>query len=402
MVNRLALAPVGAVVLSLLAVGLAPAVAADHHERRATSAIANASWSTRAQWRTGELKGLRVQAGSLVHQAPRLGKLHGRSYQVGSWTSPWSAPGFGLTQLIPTWEAVAEGDSAVTVQVRGQAADGALSSWDSMAEWTLDNPRLPRRSLSSQTDDLARVSVDTWQAATPLTQWQVRVRLYRNAATRPVVRLDRVGAMASALVPRGSTPTSSPGPAAGTVLDVPTFSQMTHSGHYPQWGGGGEAWCSPTSTAMVLAYYGLQPGPFPEITAGHADPQVDHTARLVYDHAYAGTGNWAFNTAYASTLTTGDTYVTRLPDLRAAEDFIGAGVPLVASVAFGRGQLTGAPISASNGHLLVIVGFEADGDVVVNDPAGSGNSAVRRVYDRDEFEDIWVNASGGVVYVINR
>ena len=76
-------------------------------------------------------------------------------------------------------------------------------------------------------------------------------------------------------------------------------------------------------------------------------------------------------------------------------------MPLVASVAFGRNQLTGAPISTSNGHLMVIVGFEADGDVVVNDPAGAGNTAVRRVYDRDEFEDIWINASGGVVYVIN-
>jgi Peptidase_C39 like family len=336
-----------------------------------------------------------------VPKKPRAGKLGGRSYQVGTWTSPWSVPGFALTQLIPTWEAVTVGAAIVKVQVRGQAADGTVTSWDSMAEWTLDNPSLPRHSLGSQTDDLARVNVDTWQAATSLTQWQVRVSLYRSSA-KAVVRLDRVGAMASALVPRGSAPTSIPGPAAGTVLDVPTFSQMTHSGHYPQWGGGGEAWCSPTSTAMVLAYYGLQPGPFVDIASGHADPQVDHTARLVYDHAYDGTGNWAFNTAYASTLTAGDAYVTRLPDLRAAEDFIVAGVPLVASVAFGRNQLTGAPISASNGHLLVIVGFEADGDVVVNDPAGAGNSAVRRVYDRDEFEDVWINASGGVVYVINR
>jgi hypothetical protein len=405
-VRRLALAPVGALVASLLATGAGPAragdPAVDRNDRRATSSIADATWSTGAQWRAGELKGVRVRAGSLVPRKPHTGKLGGSTYQVGTWTSPWSAPGFGLTQLIPTWEAVTEGDSVVKVQVRGQAADGTVSSWDSMAEWTLDNPSRQRRSLGSQTDDLARVSVDTWQAATPLTQWQVRVSLYRNAATKPVVRLDRVGAMASALVPRGSTATSAPGPAAGTVLDVPTFSQMTHSGHYPQWGGGGEAWCSPTSTAMVLAYYGLQPGPFPDITAGHADAQVDHTARLVYDHAYEGTGNWAFNTAYASTLTTGDAYVTRLRDLRAAEDFIAAGVPLVASIAFGRNQLTGAPISASIGHLLVVVGFEADGDVVVNDPAGATNSAVRRVYDRDEFEDIWINASGGVVYVINR
>ncbi|HXH79180.1 peptidase C39 family protein [Nocardioides sp.] len=398
-------ASAGAAVIALLATPLTavgPAAAADPPARRAASSIANASWSTGAQWRSGELQGLRVKAGSLVPKSPRPGRLGGRDYQVGTWTSPWSSPGFALTQLIPSWEAVTEGDSVVKVQVRGQAPDGTLSSWDSMAEWTLDNPALPRRSLGSQSDDLARVSVDTWQAATPLTQWQVRVSLYRNAATRPVVRLDRVGAMSSALVPRGAAPTSTPGPTVGTVLDVPTYSQMTHTGHSPQWGGGGEAWCSPTSIAMVLAYYGLQPGPFTDITTGHADPQVDHTARLVYDHSYDGTGNWAFNTAYASTLTAGDSYVTRLQDLRAAESFIAAGVPLVASVAFGRNQLTGAPITSSNGHLLVIVGFEADGDVVVNDPAGASNGAVRRVYDRDELEDLWLNATGGIVYVINR
>lgn len=400
MVRRLPLAPAFALVASLLIV-VAPAQAGDPSARRAASSIGNAGWSSAAEWQTGTLQGLRVKGDSLVPQKPRKGKLGGRPYQVGTWTSPWSAPGFAFTQLIPTWEAMTTGDAVLKVQVRAQAADGTLSSWDSMAEWSLDNPRRQRRSLGSQIDDLGRVSVDTWQAATPLTQWQVRVRLYRQNS-KSKISLDRIGAMASALVPRGSTPTSIPGPAAGTVLDVPTFSQMTHSGHYPQFGGGGEAWCSPTSTAMVLAYYGLLPGPFTDITAGHADPQVDHTARLVYDHSYDGTGNWAFNTAFASTLTTGDAYVTRLPDLRAAEDYIAAGVPLVASVAFGRNQLTGAPISTSNGHLMVIVGFEADGDVVVNDPAGANNGAVRRVYDRDEFEDIWINASGGVVYVINR
>ena len=43
---------------------------------------------------------------------------------------------------------------------------------------------------------------------------------------------------------------------------MPSYSQMVHSGHYPQWGGGGEAWCSPTSTSMVLAYYGALPKPY--------------------------------------------------------------------------------------------------------------------------------------------
>lgn len=401
MVRRLPPFLAAALVAPLLIAG-APGQAADPQPRRSTSSIANASWSAAAEWQAGTLQGLRIKGDSLVPKKPRKGKLGGRAYQVGTWTSPWSVPGFGFTQLIPTWEAMTTGDSVVKVQVRAQAADGTVSSWDSMAEWSLDNPARQRRSLGSQADDLGRVSVDTWQATTPLSQWQVRVRLYRKNSKAPV-SLDRVGAMASAIAPRGEAPTSLPGPAAGVApLAVPTFSQMTHSGHSPQWGGGGEAWCSPTSTAMVLGYYGLQPGPFTDVASGHTDAQVDHTARMVFDHSYDGTGNWAFNTAYASTLTAGDAYVTRLPDLRAAEDFIVAGVPLIASIAFGRNQLTGAPISTSNGHLLVIVGFEADGDVIVNDPAGADNSAVRRVYDRDQFEDIWINASGGTVYVINR
>ena len=235
-------------------------------------------------------------------------------------------------------------------------------------------------------------------AASAVTSWQVRVTLLRPRGSGQAVSLERVGAVAStdASTPR---PTSTPGPAAGTVLDVPAYSQMVHSGHYPQWGGGGEAWCSPTSTAMVLAYYGIAPAPS-GIAPGHADAVVDHTARMVYDHGYDGTGNWAFNTAYAATLVAGDSYVTRLRDLREAEDHIAAGVPLVISIAFGRQQLTGAPISSSNGHLLVVVGFEADGDVVVNDPAGATNADVRRVYDRAQLERLWIAASGGTAYVI--
>ena len=49
---------------------------------------------------------------------------------------------------------------------------------------------------------------------------------------------------------------------------------------------------------------------------------------------------------------------------------------------------------------MVVVGFEADGDVVVNDPAGATNAEVRRVYDRAQFERIWIAASGGTAYVI--
>jgi hypothetical protein len=151
----------------------------------------------------------------------------------------------------------------------------------------------------------------------------------------------------------------------------------------------------------VLGYYGALPSAaaYSWVPAGHVDPWVDQVARMTYDYAYDGTGNWPFNTAYAATLVD-RAFVTRLRSLREAEILVRAGIPVVASIAFGRGELTGAPISSTDGHLLVIVGFTDTGDVVVNDPAAATDAGVRRTYDRGEFENAWIPTSGGTVYVI--
>jgi hypothetical protein len=151
---------------------------------------------------------------------------------------------------------------------------------------------------------------------------------------------------------------------------------------------------------MVLGYYDALPRPAAYAWVGdRPDPWVDHAARMTYDYDYEGTGNWPFNTAYAANLA-GHAFVTRLRSLREAETYIRAGIPLVASIAFGRGELDGAPISSTDGHLLVIVGFTASGDVVVNDPAAASDATVRRTYDRGQFENAWIPTSGGTVYVI--
>nr|MBA2716200.1 C39 family peptidase [Propionibacteriales bacterium] len=73
----------------------------------------------------------------------------------------------------------------------------------------------------------------------------------------------------------------------------------------------------------------------------------------------------------------------------------------VASIGFGPGELDGAPISSTNGHLLVIRGFTQNGDVIVNDPAALVAKTVRRVYDRGQFENAWLDTTGGVAYVIH-
>ena len=378
--------------------GAAPSAprAASTAAARRNPVAQHVSWSTSEEFRTGRRRSVLVAKGELKLRRPTLRTLHGRRYESGTWTSPWSTPGYAATHLIPSWEATTTGDALVRVKVRARGANGKVGSWDTVADWALDNPALRRTTYSGQRDDLGRVDVDTWRAATSVSQWQVRVVLLRAPGGDAQVAVQRLGGVAS--VAYGARATSRPGNAAGTVIPVPRFSQMIHKGHLPRYGGGGEAWCSPTSIAMVLAHHGHRPKAVG--VRRHTNAVVDHTARLVYDHGYGGTGNWAFNTAYAATLVDGDSYVTRLRDLRAAEPLIKDGVPLVLSIAFRRGELTGAPISSSNGHLVVLVGFDEHGNPVVNDPAGATNSAVRRTYDRAQFEKIWLNASSGTTYVI--
>ncbi|HET9860795.1 MAG TPA: C39 family peptidase, partial [Nocardioidaceae bacterium] len=134
----------------------------------------------------------------------------------------------------------------------------------------------------------------------------------------------------------------------------------------------------------------------------HQDPWVDHAARYTYDYNYDGAGNWPFNTAYAARFGL-ESFVTRLRSLTEAEQFIKAGIPLVVSVSFKESKLDGAGYG-TNGHLMTIVGFEADGDVIVNDPASHlipSNDEVRVVYDREQLENAWIGHTGGISYVIH-
>ncbi|HET6698205.1 MAG TPA: C39 family peptidase [Nocardioidaceae bacterium] len=394
----------GALALSVAGPLAAPASAKPARQ------ISYHQWDSPKRLDHGRLAGLTVRAGRLQIGDPvgtrRYADPHaggGRvRYEIGRWTSPWRDAGFGFTELIPSWKATVDGKGFVRVQVRGRSEHGQRSSWDTIANWAPDDSTIHRTSLPEQADDLARVAVDTWKSNYSLefTSYQLRLVLFRRPGSAGP-RVDTVGAMVSRLPQVESVRRSRPGPARGVVLDVPRYSQMIHTGDYPEFGNGGEAWCSPTSTSMVLGYYDRLPArrDYRWVMRHHPNRFVDHAARMTYDYRYDGAGNWPFNTAYAAPLA-GHAFVTRLRNLRQAERFIAAGVPVVASIAFGRGELDGAPISATNGHLVVIVGFTESGDVVVNDPAARRNRDVRRTYDRGQFENAWLPASGGLAYII--
>jgi peptidase C39-like protein len=326
-----------------------------------------------------------------------------RTYDAGTWTGGWRETPFGHTQAVASWIASTPAGTWIQVELRARAQDGHLTKWYVLGRWAYDDDRFHRTSLSGQGDRDGFVAIDTWVPSESMLAYQLRLTLYRESGTTATPAVTRLSAVASnpskrSYVPSTTTMTQT------TILDVPQYSQEIHAGHYPEFDNGGEAWCSPTSTSMILGFWGRLPSAadYAYITAAdpaHPDPWVDHAARYTYDYNYQGAGNWPFNVAYAGRFgLTGA--VTQLHSLAEAEQFIKAGIPLVASLAFGSGKLDGFFFKSTNGHLLTIIGFTAEGNVVSNDPASPTDADVRHVYDRAQFEKAWLDSTGGIVYLM--
>ncbi|HEV8669907.1 MAG TPA: C39 family peptidase [Candidatus Limnocylindria bacterium] len=329
------------------------------------------------------------------------------AYQSGEWISESFTSPFDFDELVASWNATTPDGTWIKTEMQATGS-GRTTKWYTLGVWASGDGTIHRTSVSLQGDTDGFVAIDTFiraAKAAPLTSYQLRVTLYRadgvSASRSPSVRF--VGAMTSA-----TSDFAIPSASAGVVreLTVPQLSQEVHRGHYPEYDNGGEAWCSPTSTAMVLDYWKASgyrsSGPtdrqlkvFPGAT--HVDGQVDYAARYVYDWNYQGAGNWPDNTAYAASFEGMNGFVTRLRSLTEAELFVAAGIPLVASI---NGKLPGFLFKKTSGHLLVIRGFAENGDVITNDPAVFADADARVVYGRADFEKVWLGGSAGIVYVI--
>ncbi|SCE84218.1 Peptidase_C39 like family protein [Micromonospora coriariae] len=374
-------------------------------------------WSGPADWHRGSRAGTRVvpgarsgvtlarPAGTTEYADPHTGVT--RSWEYGTWTSPVTRVGFDATELIASWNAETPAGTWIQVEMQGSYTSGDQTPWYVMGRWASGDSDIKRTSVNRQGDPWSTIWTDTFSiddatVGVLLRSYQLRLTLYRapGQTAAPVVRM--LGAMSST-VPDRFTVTPSAGHIAwGRELPVPRYSQNVHSGHYPEYDGGGEAWCSPTSTEMVVEYWGRGPSAADTswVDPTYPDPTVNHAARMTYDYTYDGAGNWPFNTAYAASFPGLEGRVTRLHSLDELERFIAAGIPVVTSQSFLASELDGANYGTS-GHLFVVVGFTADGDVIVNDPASSSNDVVRNVYKRAQFEQIWlrtkrINATGGV------
>ncbi len=256
------------------------------------------------------------------------------------------------TSAVVSWNTTADSGR---IDLTVYRADGQVSTWLPYVEFTAAG----RRSLSGA-DDVARIAVDIVQAAVPIVAIEVRssAPLDKIALSTPVHRRTDESARVE------------------TTLDVPAFSQYlkTHPSE--------RAWCSPTSLAMLLAYWGKP-------------HDIADVVRAVYDDRYGGTGNWTFNMAYASRFGL-CAALTHVAGLGHAAAFIAAGIPLALSFSWGTGVLPGAPLDHSDGHLAVLRGFTRHGHPRLNDPA---QADIITTYDRKALERVW-QAHGGAAFAV--
>ncbi|MFC8520066.1 peptidase C39 family protein [Streptomyces sp. NPDC057257] len=374
------------------------------------------SWTSYKDWRSGTAQGTRAlagvrpgvviaaAAGTTDYPDPHTGTT--ATWEYATWTSPVHRLSVPSTEAIASWNAHTPAGTWLQVELHGTYSDGTDTPWYVMGRWAAGDQDIRRTSVDGQTDGKSTIWTDTFavdDATTGLrlVSYRLRLTLYRRPGTKLTPTVWRLGAMGSDIPDRFTVPASTPG-LAGELI-VPRYSQEIHKGQYPEYDNGGEAWCSPTSSQMIIEYWGgrLTPEQLAWVDPAYADPQVDYAARFTYDYQYEGCGNWPFNAAYAATYKDLQGVVTRLGSLADLETLIAAGIPAITSQSFLKEELTGAGYGTS-GHLMTVIGFTADGDVIANDPASPSDDAVRRVYKRREWENIWLrtkryNASGRVV-----
>ncbi|HCC46978.1 MAG TPA: hypothetical protein DEQ38_02490 [Elusimicrobia bacterium] len=258
-----------------------------------------------------------------------------------------------------------------SAEARVQTAAG-WSPWFSCGRFE------PRKSASAPAAENAfgKMDTDILKLSAKATALRYRLTLFPAPGKKPLIKIAAACGTDSTLPYRHA-----PGRPAGAALKLalPRFSQMAQKVGYA-----GDI-CSPTSLAMVLSGLGVKAG------------AID-TAAAVRDYGAGIYGNWFFNTAYAGARGF-YTLLTRLNSLEQARGLLEAGVPVIASLTFGPGELANSPLNKTRGHLLVITGFTAGGDVITHDPAAPRPGSVERVYDRAQFSRAWLGNKYGLAYI---
>jgi hypothetical protein len=304
---------------------------------------------------------------------------------------PWR-PRAPVRHLVPSFSSLSPEPCAFRFELAACRA-GAWTPW--AATVTVGDADFAP--LPTEVDGLT-TDVDLWTTTEPAEAVRLRLRL-RAAAPAPLLDAPwllalsacdpAAGAGAASTARMRSEPPARAGPGArgapgarrpAVRIEVPALSQAVEAPDIAM------RICSATSVAMVLAHFGVPVG------AAELAAEVYHAGLDRY-------GVWpAAVRAAARRGLLG--YLLRFPDWDSAAWCLERGLPIVASVRYGAGELPGAPLTETAGHLVVLTGYDGD-DVLVNDPAAPDVAGVPRRDRRADLARVWLGRAG-VGYVFFR
>jgi len=282
-----------------------------------------------------------------------------------------------FNELVGSWNALLPPGAKLVMEARALVGR-AWTPWYLLGSATgRPGRRLEFSSPDSQADKYGHVDKDTLILKSPAHAFQYRLKF--TTPSRPATLLLAAATISDSRESPPQPPPWKPGPWVRN-LQVTGRSQRTAPEAYQN------DICSPTSVSAVLDYWGTRRA-------------IVDMADRVRDRTTGDFGNWTFNMAAAGALGL-EGFVARLESLDDLAAEVAAGRPVVVSVGFGPGELRGAPIKKTAGHLMVVTGFTAQGDVIVMDPAGRTARQTRRVYRRSEFHRAWRVNKRGLAYLL--
>lgn len=170
-------------------------------------------------------------------------------------------------------------------------------------------------------------------------------------------------------------------PVTSNIQQIHPLSQMEQSTPHKR------RICSPCSLYMALN------------ALGYVVPLQQILPR-VFDQTADVYGNWLFNMAAAAEFGA-EAFFRRFSSLVELEEFVTPDSLVIASIAFKKDELPGAPLEKTPGHLVLIRGYK-DGKILVADPAAPTAAAVLREYDAKAFARAWLCNKQGAAYVVRK
>lgn len=231
--------------------------------------------------------------------------------------------------------------------------------------WALQEVPARAGTVTDRTGDVVSTHIDCYHVHKPLHDPSLTVQV--DAQEAPSRYLLTVSA-------RVLTITEPPQPARSAALQHPPRprSQLTAPAEIAN------RICSPTCVSMVLDLW-QRPHDWLGLAAECHDP------------ATGMFGVWPLAIAAAARRGSFGA-VEAFDDWQAPLAVLDAGVPLVTSIRFFAGELPGAPLGETGGHLLVVYGAGPD-RVQVCDPAAADGEVIRE-YPADAFSKAWLRHRG--------